>query len=1188
MFRVKSLKYLSLFIALVFVLSLLVQLAAPLNFIWADEQTIVAADIVKKTVEFIKEKFDEGEKLDAYAAYVLTLAQEDLGTWSRSSSLKADIQNLKEEINALADLLGNGVTMVDYLVATQNADGSFGPYATLGGTAEGLFALAMIKNDLTIEESVYEKVYTAINKAIISIKDKYQRGQLAYIADQYELNYRAIEALCASGENLSVSDWVYQGKSLRDCVVEAAIAAAESSSVIDAVCLAKHLIALHAVDPGNPALDTLAQRIAALQYEDGAFKTVNSSGEQVKTSIYGEVLVLYALGKTGNIQNLAIDQVAVLDYINQYCFEQKDVFGNFVGYGWGGFGSAETDTTAQVIAALHYLDNGVGAADYINGGFSYLQSVQDPDTAAIPHLWDSSYATADTLIALKTIGMPWDSGNWVKNSRTKTIAQCLLAVNEWGDTERVEKLVGLLIGRQKTESPGAGSFDNSVYTDMLAFISLGEAGKLSGLPSADGAKNYILSKQNISVAEESYGAWGESFGGVFYPDFLSTCQAIRALSYFGQDEEVKNAIERGISYLKTLQKEDGGVYYKTEYWSDDPVVDNAELIITLYAIGEDPLSESWTIVGNRELNPATYLLEKTFNPDGSLAGVGNIFTATQALYAALLLPGTVTGKIGENGNTGTEWPDQTTVGVAVVGKDDEILYGPGYVTLSDESQWGTTVLGALHATGLPYTFKQYSFGVLVTSIAGQANEGMQGWMYKINTRSGGAADREEVKDGDKVIWWYSKDINSPGPSWEELVQLAASGSMKTEQKALEVPERFKPSPEAEQALSKLAELLGLKQDTVELSALEKAPKATVVVGNEKMPSWQQRIARKKEFLGSLVALKQKVLAKEGAVMSDPQGRLVLIIPPGALNQDADITAEELAFAEGGARAGKGGSEKEATSGSAESSELWAGAPEGFRRITPVYRFGPEGTSFAEPVTVYLRVDIPFVVRPENLYLAGYNKAEKKWLAVPAVVDAGAGQVLARLSHFSEYAVFARVPKKSFADLSSAAYDWAREAVETLAGAGIVGGVDEKRFEPERPITRAELVSLLARALSLPAADAPASFRDVREGDWYAGCVASAAAAGLVKGYEDGTFRPGAPISREELIAILVRVLGLPAGASEKINFVDAGEVSSWAQGSMAAAVAEGLVAGYPDQTIRPRALTSRVQGAVFLARLLEK
>lgn len=110
------------------------------------------------------------------------------------------------------------------------------------------------------------------------------------------------------------------------------------------------------------------------------------------------------------------------------------------------------------------------------------------------------------------------------------------------------------------------------------------------------------------------------------------------------------------------------------------------------------------------------------------------------------------------------------VGVAVVGENGELLYGPAEVTINPKNRWGLTALGALDATGLSYNISTRWSG-FIEAIAGQSNRGQAGWMYVINAQTPlVSADQNPVKSGDKVIWWYSKSMGSTAPAWDGLLK----------------------------------------------------------------------------------------------------------------------------------------------------------------------------------------------------------------------------------------------------------------------------------------------------------------------------------------------------------------------------------------------------------------------------------
>jgi hypothetical protein len=260
-------------------------------------------------------------------------------------------------------------------------------------------------------------------------------------------------------------------------------------------------------------------------------------------------------------------------------------------------------------------------------------------------------------------------------------------------------------------------------------------------------------------------------------------------------------------------------------------------------------------------------------------------------------------------------------------------------------------------------------------------------------------------------------------------------------------------------------------------------------------------------------------------------------------------------------------------------------PSGYRPVSAFYAFGPAGTTFSSPITLTLRLVVPPTVKPENLVFARYDREKEAWTALPAVVDPGRGLLVTEVPHFSTFTVLGRETRRTFADVGPNAFNWARDPVEILAGAGIIRGVDAHRFEPARPVTRAELTCLLVRGLELDET-ADAIFVDVPPGAWYAGAVNAAAGTGLVKGFADGTFRPKSYITRQELAALLVRVLDLDGREPGKLVFTDAAAVSDWARNSVAAAAEAGLLGGYPDGTFRPMGRTTRAEAAAVLYRVL--
>lgn len=107
----------------------------------------------------------------------------------------------------------------------------------------------------------------------------------------------------------------------------------------------------------------------------------------------------------------------------------------------------------------------------------------------------------------------------------------------------------------------------------------------------------------------------------------------------------------------------------------------------------------------------------------------------------------------------------------------------------------------------------------------------------------------------------------------------------------------------------------------------------------------------------------------------------------------------------------------------------------------------------------------------------------------------------------------------------AAGSWYNNAVSTLSAMGILGGYEDGSFRPNASITRAEFAKIAVSFFELEGLDCENPFLDVAPGAWYAESVAAAAEIGLIEGYEGGLFRPDAPITRAEACTIVNRTLG---------------------------------------------------------------
>lgn len=171
------------------------------------------------------------------------------------------------------------------------------------------------------------------------------------------------------------------------------------------------------------------------------------------------------------------------------------------------------------------------------------------------------------------------------------------------------------------------------------------------------------------------------------------------------------------------------------------------------------------------------------------------------------------------------------------------------------------------------------------------------------------------------------------------------------------------------------------------------------------------------------------------------------------------------------------------------------------------------------------------------------------------------------------------------------YSWAREAINDLASRGIIGGVSPGKFGPDQNLTRAQFAKILTLALGLtPQEVTKTRFSDVASGAWYAPSVELAAERGLIGGYADGTFKPDQPVSRQEMVVMVVRAMGLQeeAAAKERVDlpYQDQDKIPDWARGSAAIAAEKGLLDNIAVGYFTGAKLTNRAEAAVVVYRML--
>lgn len=153
----------------------------------------------------------------------------------------------------------------------------------------------------------------------------------------------------------------------------------------------------------------------------------------------------------------------------------------------------------------------------------------------------------------------------------------------------------------------------------------------------------------------------------------------------------------------------------------------------------------------------------------------------------------------------------------------------------------------------------------------------------------------------------------------------------------------------------------------------------------------------------------------------------------------------------------------------------------------------------------------------------------------------------------------------------------------------VVGYEDGMVKPQRSITRAEVATIFYRLLEDDVRDdydtTRNNFSDVTSDSWYNQTVSTLASMGILKGYEDGTFRPNASITRAEFAAIATRFFEETGATYEPGTFTDV-TGDEWFAGAIMDAVNLGLIGGYEDGTVRPNNNITRAEACAIVNRTL--
>lgn len=173
------------------------------------------------------------------------------------------------------------------------------------------------------------------------------------------------------------------------------------------------------------------------------------------------------------------------------------------------------------------------------------------------------------------------------------------------------------------------------------------------------------------------------------------------------------------------------------------------------------------------------------------------------------------------------------------------------------------------------------------------------------------------------------------------------------------------------------------------------------------------------------------------------------------------------------------------------------------------------------------------------------------------------------------------------DFPDAAGHWAQNAISVWSDRGVVNGDDQGNFRPGDSITRAETATILDNLIGYEKQSVKV-FSDVNRSDWFALAISRLYEAGVITGYEDGSIRPSASISRQEAAVMIGRALGLETDSvdtSVLSQFNDLDQIQSWAKPTVALMAANGFIQG-SDGVFRPGDPITRAEIVTILNNMI--
>lgn len=246
-------------------------------------------------------------------------------------------------------------------------------------------------------------------------------------------------------------------------------------------------------------------------------------------------------------------------------------------------------------------------------------------------------------------------------------------------------------------------------------------------------------------------------------------------------------------------------------------------------------------------------------------------------------------------------------------------------------------------------------------------------------------------------------------------------------------------------------------------------------------------------------------------------------------------------------------------------------------------------TFSEALTRVIPMQKNMANMPEQWGAFRYSEKTKTFEFIPATKARIDGVWYAMLRSYSNSVYVVAHNPASFTDVQR---HWSRSFVELAAAKGLVYGIGGGNYAPDQAVTRAEFSALLVRALGRGTnAGGTAPYEDVKPGAWYYADISKAKELGLLDFASGKFFKPDQPLTREEMASMLAAAISLekPSVTKEFVSldgYQDIGSVDTAYLENVRLMVKLQIMTGTSDHTFNPKSETTRAQAASVLIRTL--